>query len=348
VRGRDGKADTRKFDTSVWDAVVAVAGVLDSQLGTTLTEDSTGHQTPTDERFHLATLLDEIAIEAIERDRSPGARISAFVQPSLPKLLYGNARDSRAAIFQMIEFAQLVSGRRPLILAAMQDASEGRSIQVRFEVQIPPPMLSDEDFAVLRGCISGEMPDDGIPSSMREVLEASRALSFDAFDIELVKINDEAAALRCSSSFEIADELESDHSWVRGLRTLIIQDADAQDNGVQAALGAFGILGYVVGDEEALVNALNIAEEYSNPYRLVLADVDTPRLESFVGQLFDGDAPVVLVGKKSESAMVGAISAGYSGYLAKPVHQVDVLEVIMSTVEPPGQPGNTSSRAPAA
>lgn len=335
-------------ERDVLSAVLSVARVLDDQLGTNLIEASQEFVPPDETRFHLATMLDEIAIAASERNQAAGSRISVFVQPSLPKWLYGNERESQAAILQMIEFAQLVASDRPLILAAMQDASEGRSVRVRFEVQIPPPVLDDDDMAILRGCITGEVPDDGLPSSISRVLQESASSPFDALDIELVKINDEATALRSSSNFEIAEEFDSDHSWVRGLRTLIIQEPGSSDNGIQAALSAFGIIGYVVSDEEDLVNALHLAEEYSNPYRFVLADVDTPHLESFVGQLFDGDAPVVLVGKKSESAMVGAISAGYSGYIAKPVRQVELLEVILSTVEPPEQSGAASNRASAA
>lgn len=329
-------------------AVLSVATVLDRQLGTGLVDHSQTRGTPKESRFHLATLLDEIAITASERDHGNGSRISAFVQPSLPKWLFGREHEARQAIFQMIEYAQLVSADRPLILAAIQDASAGRSVQVRFEVQVPPPMLDDEEMELLRGCISGDVPDDGVPSSIRQRLEANRTTSFDALDIELVKINDEAMAIRCSSSFEIAEDLETEQSWVRGLRTLIIQASDSKANGIQTALDAFGIIGYVVQDEEALVDALRLAEEYSNPYRFVLADVDTPGLESFAYQLFDGEAPVVLVGKKSESAMVGAISAGYDGYLAKPVRQVDLLEVILSTVEPPERTGSDSRRASAA
>ncbi len=201
---------------------------------------------------------------------------------------------------------------------------------------------------MLRGCISGEVPDDGIPSALKEVLAASQSRSFDALDIELVKINQEATALRCSASFEIAEEIDDGHTWVRGLRTLIIQGAEAKDTSIQAALSALGIIGYVVRDEEALIDALRSGEEYSNPYRFVLADIDTDRLDSFVDKLLDGKAPVVLVGKKSESAMVAAISAGYSGYVTKPVRQVELLEVILSTVEPPNRTLETLNRASAA
>ncbi len=329
-------------------AVLGVASVLDRKLGTELVDQSRALEPQPESRFHLATLLDELAIAAGEEERGPGSRISAFVQPSLPKWLYGHEQEARAAVLQMIHYAQLVASDRPLILAAIQDANAGRSVLVRFEVQIPPPMLSDDDIAVLRGCIGGDLPDDDVPSSVRLAIEASQAASFEALDLELVTINDEALAIRCSSSFEIAEDLESEHAWVRGLRTLIIQPRDANDNGIQTALDAFGIIGYAVADEESLTTALSLAEEYSNPYRFVLADVDTPRLEAFAHRLFDGDAPVVLVGKRSEAAMVGAISAGYEGYLPKPVRQVDLLEVILSTVEPPEDTSSDLRRASAA
>ncbi|MEZ4569230.1 MAG: PAS domain-containing protein [Thermomicrobiales bacterium] len=320
---------------ALWTAVTSLAGALDGQLETSFGNALVKPETSEDERFHLATLLDEVAIEAGAKAPNVSSRISAFVQPSLPKWLFGNEHEARSAVLQMADFARLVCHDRPLIFAAMQDASTGRSIQVRFEVQIPPPRLDDDALAILRGCIRGELDEADLVDAFGGAHVNTLLPDGDSPDIELVTVNDEATVLRCSMSFELAEDLDADHSWIRGLRTLIIQETGDDGNGIQSALSAFGIIGYVVSGEKDLVDALRIAEDYANPYRLVIADVDTPQLESFVGQLFDGDAPVVLVGKKSESAMVGAISAGYNGYIAKPVRQVDLLEVILSTVEPP-------------
>jgi CheY-like chemotaxis protein len=270
-----------------------------------------------------------------------------LVPPSLPKWVRGDVGALRASIGQMVEIARIVAFERPLVLTAAQEASKARSVQVRFSIQIPPPKLDGDALETLRACIGGSGKDDGALSGDFSDMVFGDARRPEKAPLELVAADDQAAVLRCSAEFEIAEEAESDQSWVRGLRTLIIQDAATVDNGIQPALGAFGIIGYVVTDEQDLIAALKIAEEYSNPYRLVLADVDTTDLEAFVSHLFDGDAPVVLVGTESESAMVGALSAGYDGYLAKPVRQVDLLEVILSTVEPP-QHGSQARAADAA
>ncbi|CAN5792833.1 hypothetical protein BH23CHL2_BH23CHL2_21370 [soil metagenome] len=347
IDASDLRKQHRESIDQIRTSIAALADTLDSNLGTSYFEMYRATDEGQDGRFHLATLLDEIAIEAGTRDRTKSGRISVLVQPSLPKWMYGDEIGCRAAIHRMIGFARLVSADRPLILAAMQDASGGKSIQVRFEVQIPPPMLAEDDIALLRGCVSGQADGDGGSSALRESLENSQG-DYEPLDLEIVTVSGDTTVLRCSASFELAEELDAGHSWVRGLRTLIIQDADGEDNGIQTALAAFGIIGYVVSGEKDLIEALKIAENYSNPYRLVIADVDTANLELFVGKLFDGDAPVVLVGQDSESAMVGAITAGYNGYIAKPVRQIDLLEVILSTVEPPEQYLDSNSRVDAA
>lgn len=316
-------------------SVEQLATAIDSEFGTTLIETIETGVEPAAERFHLATFLDEIAIARSKGLSIREARIDVQVQPSLPRWLHGNVAATRAAIHQMIEIARMVASDRLLVLAARQDTSAGRSVQVRFEVQIPTPQLDEGALDVVRGCLAGDPL--ALSDSLAELQQAATLPDFNPLDIELVTVEDQATVLRCTNAFDVADEPESDHSWVRGLRTLIVQDPSQGDNGIQSSLGAFGIIGYVVSDERALIEALRVAEEYSNPYRFVLADVDTPNLESFIGQLFDGDAPVVLVGRDSESAMVAALSAGYAGYLAKPVRQVDLLEVILSTVEPPTQ-----------
>jgi len=315
-------------------AVEQLATAIDGEFGTSLFETIETGIEPVEARFHLATFLDEIAIDKSKALPLRDARIDVRVQPSLPRWLHGNVLATRAAIHQMIDIARMVASDRPLVLAARQDTSTGRSVQVRFEVQIPPPQLDEEALEVARGCLEGDslVIGDALPEWQQAALP-----DFNPLDIELVTLEDHYTVLRCSNAFDVADEPDTDHSWVRGLRTLIVQGPSAEDNGIQSSLGAFGIIGYVVSNEQALVEALRVAEEYSNPYRFVLADVDTPNLESFIGKLFNGDAPVVLVGQPSESAMVAALSAGYAGYLAKPVRQLDLLEVILSTVEPPAQ-----------
>ncbi len=328
-------------------AIVELASAFDEEFGTSLTGSLKAAEM-IDERFHLATFLDEIAIEMSRHVNRHGSRISVLVQPSLPKWLRGNIGSTRAAIYQMLEIARMVASDRPLILAALQDTSTGRQVQVRFEVQIPPPMLDADALSIVRGCISGEYDALSSSEALADLVGDPALPDFNPLDVELVTVDERTTVMRCSAGFEIGEERETDHSWVRGLRTLIIQDASQTDNGIQASLAAFGTIGYVVNDEESLIGALKIAEEYSNPYRFVLADVETPDLESFVGQLFDGDAPVVLVGAPSESAMVGALSVGYDGYIAKPVRQVDLLEVILSTVEPPATRDGSESRADAA
>ena len=331
-------ADNPWANSEVIPAALAVATAIDMQMGTdyarALAAPVVELEDQRHRRFHLATFLDEIAIEATETQSGTNSRLNVYVQPSLPKSLLGAERTTRAAILQMIEYARIVSGDRALTVAAMQDTSEGRSVRVRFEVQIPAPVLDPQDINILRGCISGELPEEGLSQELRDALSADRSSSFGALDLELVNLGREATAIRCSADFEVADEVDTDYAWVRGLRTLIIQDADTTDNGIQGALSAFGIIGYVVNNEQALVEALQIGEEYSNPYRFVIADADTPGLESIVQVLEGGDAPIVLVGPRSDSAMVAAISSGYSGYVAKPVRQVELLEVILSTVEP--------------
>jgi hypothetical protein len=333
IQPGDVPASTRPAIQTLRSTLDALAVVFEAQLDLSFRDTPLASGIGAIERIHLPTWLDEVAIELGHTGRLPSSRIRAVVQPSLPQWMRGDVGALRASILQLVEIARIVASDRPLVLAADQVASKARSVQVRFSIQIPPPLLDDQALATLRACIGA--PGSETRSAAFSDIVYGHGTSVGDDSIELVAVEGLAAVLRCAAEFEIAEDAESDHAWVRGLRTLIIQDAAIVENGIQPALSAFGIIGYVVTDEQDLIAALKIAEEYSNPYRLVLADVDTTNLEAFVGHLFDGDAPVVLVGTESESAMVGALSAGYDGYLAKPVRQVDLLEVILSTVEPP-------------
>ncbi len=114
TRNGKGRQDTGSSTSDIWSAAVAVAEILDSKLGTNLIGTSLEREAPSESRFHLATLLDELAIIASSRESPHGSRISAFVQPSLPKWLYGSVDETRIAILHMISLAQLVSGRPAL------------------------------------------------------------------------------------------------------------------------------------------------------------------------------------------------------------------------------------------
>ncbi len=321
------KIRIEKIRSSADELTEALGTSPEDLMSLALTEDDSSKV----ERFSIPTLLDEIVVGSAT---GQGAHLNVHVQASLPVWLVGDAHTARTAIERMTEIALLVSRNRVLTVAAHQEASEGRSIRVRFEVEIPSPPLDEQSVELIRGCLEGDLSDVDPNGSLDDMFRMSKLP--DIGDLKLtLAVTDAATVLRYATSFEIADEQASNTSWVRGLRTLIIQDPDHSDDGLQASLATCGIIGYVVSDESKLVEALRIAEDLSNPYRFVIADVDTPHLESFVTELFRGDAPVVLVGEKSEAAMLGALSAGYDGYLAKPVRQMDLLEVILSTVEPP-------------
>ena len=324
------------------DAAESVASSLRDLVG--VIEDETGRSSQLTEsqpllretsQFHLGTLLDEIAISLGSDVPGEGARVSVMVHPSLPKTIVGNEQIVRVAIVQMVEYARLVAPDRAYLVSATQDESSGSSLQVRFELQIPAPRLTSEERTLLEQCLDGDVDAKRLSTSFQEMIGESQ-LYRGMSDIEMVVVGREMTILRWSGAFQTGGDADDDHGWIRGLRTLIIQPDQTGDSGVQDALSAFGIIGYIVSDADSLVEALKVAEEYSNPYRIVLADVETQNLEGFVGQLFDGEAPVVLIGNQSEAAIVSAISAGYSGYIAKPVRKIDLLEVILSTVDPVG------------
>lgn len=333
---------TRSFAESIQDNVDRLVGTFSSVVPIEISTES--RREAVRKAFYLTSIVDEALDQHRQTSRERGIELRGAIQPSIPLDLIGDPAPAREALQQLVGNAVTASPSGGTVeVVVSQDSSEPGTLIARFEVFDNGSGLSDGQRADLNAFFRGERADSAVAGA--GLIGAVDRVSELAGEMGVEGVPGGGTLFWFTAHFDVDDEALAAHQWIRGLRTLVVQDERSADVAIQNALLSLGIIGFKAGDAASLEQALRSAEEYQNPYRLALVDLNTPDLPSVIPAVLGSGVPVVLVGTAQQRERISrAADQRIAGFLVRPVRQTELLELILKNVDP--QPPRHGSGAP--
>ena len=136
---------------------------------------------------------------------------------------------------------------------------------------------------------------------------------------------------------ERADEPSIDHTDLRGLRVLIVDDNAVNRRVLKELLTRWGMNGEQVASGPQALGAMRAAAASGNPFQIALVDMNMPEMDGeMVGRAIKADTvlrPAVLVlltssGQRGDEQRLS--EAGFAAYMTKPVRPSVLLDAMVS------------------
>jgi PAS domain S-box-containing protein len=289
--------------------------------------------------FNMRALLDDFAVTMATRIHDKGLEFICGAEPNVPTFLRGDPGRLRQVLMNLTGNAVKFTHKGEIVVRAS--------------------LVSEtEDEAVLRFSIKDT--GIGIPASKQELLfekftqaDASTTRQYGGTGLGLA-ISKQLAELMGGEIGIESEEGRGSEFWftlrlvkqhtqehieippavIRGVHVLVVDDNATNREILKAQLTAGGVRSEEVPDGPMALQALYLAMDAGDPFKVAIIDMQMPGMDgAALGRAIKNDERLknthlimASSGQRGDAKRVQEI--GFAAYLAKPVRQVDILEVL--------------------
>jgi signal transduction histidine kinase/ActR/RegA family two-component response regulator len=308
-----------------------------------------------DLRSTLKDTADLLAIGAHEK----GLELVCFVEPEVPSFLRGDPGRLRQILVNLGGNAVKFTETGEIVIRVRLESEDERNVTIRFSVSDTgigiPANRQDilfSPFTQVDGSITRKYGGTGLGLAISKHLtelmggkiclksEEGKGSTFwftavfekrpagsGSADEKFAKIEGEGAIERCAAVPTISE------NGKRKIRILVVEDNPVNQKVAQAMLRKMGLRADVVADGQEAINALQMI-----PYDLVLMDCQMPEIDGFEATrcirlegskaLNPGIPIIAMTALSMQGDREKCIQAGMNDFIAKPVQQRELAEVI--------------------
>jgi PAS domain S-box-containing protein len=339
--------DQHEFATVVQDSAQALLTIINDILDFSKIEAGKLLLTRADFDLHATVegATELLARRALEK----GLSLMAFVSPELPTQLRGDAGRLRQVLLNLIGNAVKFTEHGEVVVRAELEQDTGDDIMVRFSIQDTGIGFTEamrqqlfEPFTQADGSVTRRFGGTGLGLAIcRRLVELmggtigaeSVAGEGSLFTFTMAFKRGEAAAAAAPTN-------------LAGLRVLVADDSDSNQEIVQHYLTAWGAVADAVGGGLPALAALRQAAMEGRPYQVLITDLVMPDLDGFgLARAIQDDSSVaqtqlvLLTAFDERGRAEQALAGGFTTYLTKPVRQAQLRDAVTQCLGEAGRGG---------
>jgi PAS domain S-box-containing protein len=306
--------------------------------------------------FGLRDCLDEAMRILAVRAHAKGLELACHVLPEVPDAMVGDPGRLRQVLINLVGNAVKFTDSGEVVVRVESDAVSGERVHLRFAV-------SDTGIGIPRdkhGAIFEAFTQaDG--STTRKYGGTGLGLTISSQLVELMggRIWVESEVGRGSTfHFTARFGLQAGHTRVPeatppeellGLPVLLVDDNATNRRIMEELFNGWRMEPTSVDGGQAALAALRKAARGGKPFRLVILDCNMPDMDGFaVAEAIHGDGDLAAVslvmltsgGQRGEAARCR--KAGIAAYLTKPTRRSELLDVVMTVLNPSSSAGRNA------
>ena len=302
-----------------------------------------------DLRTTLETASDVLAVKAYDK----GLELACHVKQDVPTALVGDPLRLRQIIVNLGGNAIKFTDTGEVIIRVETEKEEGSSVLLHFMVLdtgigIPPDKteIIFKSFTQADGSTTRKYGGTGLGLDI-----SRRFVEMMGGRIWVESEVGKGSTFHFMARFELGREKSKDMARIQevdlsGVKVLIVDDNATNRLVVREMTSSWGLVPVEAVDGKDALAAMEKAFKAGTPYRLLLLDLQMPGMDGFEvaervkASPFGAHAKMILltsVGQKGESRRCKEL--GISGYLVKPVKQLELLEIITMALGQPSREG---------
>jgi PAS domain S-box-containing protein len=308
--------------------------------------------------FNLLSLLDDFSASLDIRAREKGLEYLCTAEPNVPALLQGDPGRLRQVLTNLVGNAIKFTHEGkvevhvtclPGFGEALSGNRDNSSVELRFSIRDTGIGIPSDKLGLLFNKFT--QVDS---STTRKFGGSGLGLAISKQLVELmggkIGVNSELG-LGSEFWFSVSMKLQPDRTpdgrsempalaKLKDVHILVVDDTTTTRESLGTQLGSWGMRTEEVSDGATAIQALTIASEQGDPFSIAILDLQKPGMDSAtLGQMIKGDKNLsgthlillTSLGERGDARRYAKI--GFSGYLLKPMRQVDLFNVLSTTLD---------------
>ena len=295
--------------------------------------------------FDLRTTMEDITEMLAVKAQEKGLELAALVDPGVPSYLRGDPGRLRQILSNLGSNAIKFTHKGEVVIRVFPLEEAGRRVTLRFEVRDTGIGIPQEK---LGGLFSPFTQVDGSTTRKYGGTGLGLAISKQLAELMGGQVGAESEEGK-GSTFWFTAVLERQpagrqsiplvHAGLAGVRVLVVDDHPPNRLLVTTLLRSWGCLAGEAEDGTAALVELREAAKRGEPYRVALLDMQMPGIDGeTLGSLIKADPDlkatdlIMMTSMAQRGDAQRVKSAGFAGYLVKPVRQGHLQEVLSLTL----------------